>query len=157
MPEWFLQWFPAGVAVTAAGTVLVALVKTWPAMKKVELEGEAALWAEIRLMRNEAKQAKIACDEQIARLEKSHDERIERLTARYEAALGKAEAETQIARHERTNMRGALNAFFVMIKRIDNPELASIAEAVEDMITRGDQAIAIEKSLLPELKAKDSL
>lgn len=109
-------------------------LRTRPAMRKVELEGESALWAQIRLMQADSERSHKECEE-----------RIDRLTKRYEEALAKSEAQTSIMRHERNNYSAGLKAFLTMVKRLDNPELANIAEAVEDMIVQGENAIAIEK------------
>lgn len=140
MPDW-LQYVISGSTVTAAAAMAATYIRTRPKMRTVELQGEAALWAEIRIMRGEAERSKEECDE-----------RIERLTARYDAAVVKAEAEARVARHERNNLKQAINFLFASIRRMNNTELSSIAEQAEEMITRGEQMIAIEKGQLPGAK-----
>lgn len=139
--DW-LQLLTATGAVGALGTALATYIKTRPAMKTAEIQGEAALWARIAILD--------------AKMEAS-DERARLTAEECEKRIDKLEAEKAILRHERNNLRAGFNAFLALTKRLDIPELRQVAETVEDMVTRGDQAIAVEKAAVSALKAKDSL
>lgn len=140
MEPW-LQWLTSGAAVTALGATLATYLKTRPAMKAAQLQGEQALWARV----NELETKLDARDDECER-------RIERMTERADAAMAEMKAEVQVLRHDRNNVRAGFNALLAMIKRLDNAELSSIAGAVEEMVSRGDQAIAIEKAAIPMMK-----
>lgn len=140
MPEW-LQWVTSGGAVGALCMAFATYIKTRPAMKKIELEGEAALWARIERLEAEAKAERQSCDERIQRLEDRHTEALE--TLRRELA-----GEVQILRHDRNNIKSAMNYLLISIKKIDHPELQDIAAEAEAMLARGDELIAIERGAM---------
>lgn len=135
-PDW-AQWALALLGAGGVGGVITTLIKTRPAMRTVELQGEGALWARIASLE--------------ARLEAS-DERARLAAEDCEKRIDKIEAEKAVLRHERNNLKAGFNAFLALTKRLDNPELSAIAETVEDMVTRGDQAIAIERGVTQTMK-----
>lgn len=133
--DW-LQWLTASGAVGAMGLALATYLKTRPAMKIAELQGEQALWAEIATMRAELTTERKSCDERIERMEQRHAE-----------DNAKLDRELRVLRHDRNNVRQALNAMFVMLKR-EGADVPEIVAAVEEMLKRGDEVIAIEKGAM---------
>lgn len=107
--DW-LQVLTAGGAVTAAGGAMATYIKTRPAMKTVELQGEGALWARISALEakvDEANSARLRAEEDCERrlnvLETNHD----KTRDAYEAKL------TDI-RHERNNLKQMLQMICVL-------------------------------------------
>lgn len=135
--EWW-QWLAASGAMGVLGGAITTYIKNRPAMKKVELEGEAALWAEVRLLKDEAAKERTNCDERITRLEDRHASALSEL--RTEMA-----GDVAILRHDRNNVMQALNYLLTRIKKIDHPELRDIAAEAEEMLARGQELIALEK------------
>ncbi len=138
--DW-LQWLTASGAVGALGAALATFLRTRPAMKTAQVQGEAALWTRIAALETAQERER-----------NTYEERIDRIERRYEADIKELKGEIQVLRHDRNNVRQGLNALLAMIKRIDNPELSDIAAAIEDMVARGDVAIATEKAALLSTK-----
>ncbi len=134
--DW-LQWLTTGSAFAALGGALATWLKTRPAMAKVELEGEAALWTRIATLEGEIKRERDLCEERISRLDERNAE-----------ALGEMKGALRVLRHERNNINAGFNALLTMIKRLDNPELSEIAATVEEMVAKGAEEIAVEKAAL---------
>jgi hypothetical protein len=134
------DWLPLLVPTVASG-IFGGAVATWlrtrPAMAKVELEGAAALWAELRTLREELGRERELCDERIGRIE-----------ARNERDRGEMKGALRVLRHERNNISQGFNALLTMIKRLDNPQLSGIAATVEEMVAKGAEQIAVEKAAL---------
>ncbi len=137
----------AGIWVLVAAVIMVA-IKAWPVLRKMQLEADGSLRSDL-LARISALEAKVELSDQRVLDERMQcDERIERLEARYEVALDEVKGEVQVLRHDRNNMRQGVNFLLVSIRRLDNPELSSIAEAAEQMIARGEELIAVEKGAM---------
>jgi hypothetical protein len=130
-------------------SAFVAVVRVWPQWRKVQADSDASLRGDlmdrIKALETANERDREACEERVNRVE-------ERAEARLEAIETRLEAEVQILRHERNNVRQALNMLFARIKRLDYPELSEIVAEVEDMIVRGDQTIAVEKAAIPAVK-----
>lgn len=143
---WWLQVLLVLVPAVASG-IFGGAVATWlrtrPAMKEAELKGEAALWIEIRDLKKEG----LTLRHELARERDACDERIERIEKRHESDLEKMSAEVRILRHDRNNVRQALNAMFAMLKR-DGADVVEVVAAIEEMLRRGDEVIAVEKGAL---------
>lgn len=135
--DW-LQWITASGAVGALGVALATYLKTRPAMKAAQVQGEAALWARIEKVEAAAATERNNCDERIARLEDRHSAAISDLRT-------ELSGDVQILRHDRNNVMTALNYLLTRIKKIDHPELRDIAAEAEEMLARGAELIAIEK------------
>lgn len=133
--DW-LQWLTASGAVGAMGLALATYLKTRPAMKIAEVQGEQALWARIAALEAQQETERKSCDERIERIEQRHTEDV-----------GKLEREMRVLRHDRNNVRQALNAMFVMLKR-EGADVATVVADIEDMLKRGDEVIAIEKGVM---------
>jgi hypothetical protein len=140
MGDW-LEWLMVPGVAGALALALAAYLKTRPAMKEAQVHGEAALWAEIGALRAELKRERELCDERIGRMEERHA-----------AEFGAVNAEVQVLRHDRNNVRQALNAMFAMLKQ-EGFDVAHVVAAIEDMLKNGDEVIAIEKAAMPALKA----
>lgn len=144
MPEW-LQWVGTVGGVLGLGTALATWLRTRPKMKEVELKGEDALWARIAKLEaaGEAQSAELKRERELC------DERIGRIEARHADDVGKLEREVRVLRHDRNNVRQALNAMFVMLKREDADVPAIVAD-IEEMLERGDKVIAVEKGAMTQ-------
>lgn len=136
-----LQILTTTGAVSALGVALASYLKTRPAMKTAEVQGEAALWAQIAELRKEAKQEREQCDDRIARLEDRHAAAISELRA-------EITAEVMVIRHDRNNVKQALNYILIRIKAIENPDLQALAAEAEAMLARGEETIALEKGAM---------
>lgn len=66
--DW-LQFVIPTIASSVVAGALATWLRTRPRMKEVELQGEAALWQEIRLLKAEATTEKEECRKRIASLE----------------------------------------------------------------------------------------
>lgn len=139
--DW-LQWLTSGGVVAAIAVAVAAWLKTRPAMKEAELHGEAALWTEIAALRKEVTRERELCEERITRIEERHS-----------AEQAVVYAELQVLRHDRNNVRQALNAMFAMLKR-DGADVVEVVAAIEEMLRNGDDAIAAERAAIPALKGK---
>lgn len=138
MPWWsqlLLVLVPA-VASGIFGGAVATWLRTRPKLKEIELQGEAALWTRIAALEASQESERKTCDERIERIESRHAEDV-----------GKLEREVRVLRHDRNNVRQALNAMFVMLKREDANVPAIVAD-IEDMLERGDKVIALEKGAL---------
>lgn len=134
----------------------ITAIKGWPKLKELQLGADGSLRADL-LARIAAVEAEAKSERENARrITQECDARIDRLVTRHDEAIDELKAEIRVMRHDRNNVRAGFNALLAMIKRIDNPDLSGIAEAVEDMVARGDQPIAIEKAALSGLKGKQA-
>lgn len=137
-----------GLCVAGAVTLAVSWVRGLPdrtrasaEMKRVDLDERQQLWARITAL--EAAQEKHAGE-----LERERDDcerRIERIEVRSDAALAELRAEMRVVRHDRNNLQQAFNSLLMLIKRMDHPDLQGAAQMVEEMLTRGEQAVALER------------
>lgn len=135
--DW-LQWLTASGAVGALGVALATYLRTRPAMKAAEIQGEAALWARIEKLESGLETERKSCDERISRLEERHTSAI--FDVRKELS-----GEVSILRHERNNIKMAMTFLITSVRKIDHPELQAIATETEEMLKRGDELIALEK------------
>jgi hypothetical protein len=135
--DW-VQMLTAGGAIGAFGTAIATWVRTRPAMKLAEIQGEAALWARIEKVEAAAEAERKSCDERIGRLEERH-------AAAIAEVRKELTGEVQILRHERNNIKQAMTFLLTSIRKIDHPALQAIATEAEEMLKRGDQLIALEK------------
>lgn len=138
--DW-LQLLTAGGAFTALGVAVATWLRSRPAMKLAEVQGEAALWTEIHKLQEDARRSSTDCEERLERMEKRH-----------KADKAELEGEISLLRHERNNVRQALNAMFSMLKR-DGADVVQVIAAIEEMLERGDKVIATEKAALVTGKA----
>jgi len=129
----------AGIWVLVAAVIVVA-IKAWPLLRKMQLEADGSLrtdlLARIAALETANEKDRAACEE-----------RIERSEARYEEALREMKEEIKWLRHERNNMRAGFNAMLSMLKR-PGADVPTIIAAVEEMVTRGDEVIAVEKAAM---------
>lgn len=146
-----------GVALTPWAAFLafcIALVRIWPSLRKIKLEGDTSLRGDL-LARIAAVEAEAKAERENARrVAEDCDQRIDRIVERHDKAMDEMKAEIRVMRHDRNNVKAGFNALLAMIKRLDNPDLSTIAETVEEMVSRGDQAVAIEKANLPGMKGE---
>lgn len=134
--EW-LQMATAGGAFGAVGLASAAYLKTRPAYKVAVIQGEAALWAEVHALRAEVKRERDECDK-----------RIDRIETRHAAMEAKLEGEVSVLRHDRNNTEQAFTFVLASMRRLNSPEMGSIAEAAEEMLAKGKAVIALEKGAL---------
>jgi hypothetical protein len=139
--EW-LQLATAGGAFGALGLAAAAFLKTRPAMKQAQIQGEAALWAEVHTLRAELKREREECDKRIDRIEERHLREIADL-----------KGELSVQRHDRNNIKQAFNFVIISMRRMNNEELSGIAEAAEEMMHKGDEVVAKEKGALRGARA----
>lgn len=129
---------------------LVAFIRVLPQLRRVQMENDAGLrgdlLARIAALETANERDREACEERVARVE-------ERAEIRLAAVEARLEGEVQILRHERNNVRQAINMLFSRIKRLNYPELQEIVAEVEEMLSRGDEVIAVEKAALPSVRA----
>ena len=129
---------------TIISSVFAGALATWlrmrPRMKEVELQGEQALWTEIASLRSDLKRERELCDERITRIEERHA-----------TEMATVNAEVQVLRHDRNNVRQALNAMFAMLKQ-EGADVVRVVAAIEDMLKQGDEVIAVEKAAIPMIK-----
>lgn len=131
----------------ALGIAAAAYFKARPHMKLAELQSEAALWKRIAALEAKAEQQ----DLRLAQEREMCDERINRIEARHSEDVTELKNEIQTLRHDRNNVRQALNAMFVMLKQ-DECDVPQVVAAIEDMLTRGDEVIAVEKATMASLR-----
>lgn len=134
--EW-LQAITAGGALSALALAVAAYVKTRPAMKQAVVQGEAALWTEVHTLRAELKREREECDRRIDRIEERHSKEMADL-----------KGEMSVQRHDRNNIKQALNFVIISMRRMDNEDLRQIAEAAEEMMRKGEETVALEKGAL---------
>lgn len=135
--EW-LQWLTASGALGALGVAFATYLKTRPAMKAAAIQGEAALWLRIEKLETGAEAERKSCDDRLARLEERH-------AAAIAEVRRELSGEVQVLRHDRNNIKMAMNYLLTSIKKIDHPALRDIAAEAEAMLARGDELIALEK------------
>lgn len=123
-------------AIAALGIAIATWVRTRPAMKAAQVQGEAALWKRIEALEVENRKDREACEERIVRIE-----------TRHETDQREMKAEIRVLRHDRNNVRQALNAMFVMLRR-EGADVPQIVAAVEDLLKKGDEVIAVEKAAI---------
>jgi hypothetical protein len=144
--DW-IQWVTSGGALGALGLALATYLRTRPAMRSEELKGEEALWREINNLRSEAKSDRQACEERVERMQERHNRAIDEMKAEHQESLGLLEAEIRVLRHDRNNLRAGFNAMLAMLKRPD-ANVPEVIAAVEEMVARGDEVIAIERTAI---------
>ena len=126
-----------GLANLLIGGLLVAIVRTRPALKKIANEREANLLTE------RAEQMELM------------QRRVDALEAKLEKERARHEAERALDRHRLNNMDQALNYLFLMFET--QPERAPEAiKAVKEMRARQMEAEALEKAKIHEAIIKQA-
>ena len=123
------------------GFVVRWLVWRHTAMRAVQVQGEAALWARISTLEDELRSERDRSEERITRLEARHAAALAELRAEFVA-------DVSIARHDRNNTRQVLVYLLTRIKKIDHPDLQELAAEAEAMLSRGEETLALEKGAM---------
>lgn len=109
--------------------LLLALVKAWPALRKLSIEGDQSMRGDLLKRINE-----------LEARESVFDKKLESVTASYEAEL-------KILRHRLNNVTAAFNALLLLIK--NNPDKAAEAVAqIEEMRRQQEATEAAEKAII---------
>jgi hypothetical protein len=122
-------WTPGAIGIWALlATVVVAVVKARPALRKIQNEGDGAMRADLLL--------------RIQTLESSAAQR----DAQHEAERIMHEAMQGIARHQINNLKQCLTALLMLLKRVDDPRVQEAVQLIEDMRARQEELEAQEKA-----------
>ncbi len=130
------------------GGLLVAIVRTWPALKKIGADREANLLNE-RAEEMQGMRTRIAdLEAKVERMGEEHAAEIKRIEK-------EREAERAIARHEIGNLNQALQTFISLIEL--NPERAAQAAArVKEQLAADAMKLAAEKGAMAGARIKDT-
>ncbi len=140
------------LALGVIGGAIATLIKAWSVLRKVELD---AAGERRRVEVTAEGTMSAALMERVAKLEgaveserRSCDERISRIEERHEASMTALEAQLQINRHDRNNLKACFDAFLMLMKR-DPDKVAENIATVTEMRAKGEETLAVEKAAIP--------
>lgn len=141
------RWLISAGALSAFSLALAAFIRTRPAMKTAMLKGEDALWHRIEIIEAKAEADRVACEQRVERMQERHTAEIEAIKNEHADSMLLMEAEIRVLRHDRNNLRSGFNAMLAMLKRPD-ANVPQVIAAVEEMVSKGDEVLAIERAAL---------
>lgn len=141
--EWVALLVPA-IASGLLGGAVATWLRTRPLMKKVEIEGEAALWARIEKLEAKLEAQGTQLDDE----RRASNERFDRQEERHASELREVKGELTLMRHDRNNLKMAVTFMVTRIKAVENDEMRQIAVEAEEMMTRGEQILATERGAM---------